>query len=452
VLYLLYRSGGGIPRFTGTSHTWTDGRAILSAVPESARKTGLGGVGYLVDTLSQDSRNRHTTSKVRMDGWHRYRIEPAGPPDSPRSSPAGKRPDPSVTGCDGSRYWEAHEDRVGVGRPLPAPANLADLADTSWMLGCELSGDEPVTSGSRAAYRLSVRGGPAQSPLLLPGCPAVAVVDAETGRLIRLTCYADGKPARRYELRDVIPAPEGASDDTGYAVPQGLPVVDVTSDPLPPDPSRVARGARDSRKQATREALREAAMRLALEHGPGNVPDAYIAAAVGVPLRVYDSCFSSAEQAIVAAVADAQRSRLVSAVVGQPPQVPLRRAVTDAIMEAYASPAVRHSKELQLILAHPALRYEYLNTAGLIEDELSAVIAERIGIDRREATWPSKSIAGLVRSAIRQWLESVDLSASADEFPTRPLVWRLRLALKMSGGTLDIVEARSPRTSGQGST
>ena len=227
VRYLLYRSGSGTPRFTGTLHVWMGGRAILAGVPESVRKSGLGGVGYLVDGLARNSRNRHTVSKVRMDGWQRYRIEPARSP----GSPVGKRPDPPVTGCDGKRYWEAHENRVGVGKSRPAPTELADLTDTSWLLGCELSGGELIDFDSRTAFRLSVRGGPAQSHLLWPGLPAVAVVDAETGHLIRLTCYADDRPACRYELRDVTPAPEGASDDTRYAVPPGLPVINIDSGP-----------------------------------------------------------------------------------------------------------------------------------------------------------------------------------------------------------------------------
>ena len=77
------------------------------------------------------------------------------------------------------------------------------------------------------------------------------------------------------------------------------------------------RAARDSRKQATREALWDAAMRLALEGGPGNVRYADIAAAVGVPLSVYHSCFASGEQVIVAAVVDEQKARLVSAVAAR---------------------------------------------------------------------------------------------------------------------------------------
>lgn len=203
------------------------------------------------------------------------------------------------------------------------------------------------------------------------------------------------------------------------------------------------RAARDSRKQATREALRQAAMRLALERGPGNVRDADIAAAVGVPLSVYASCFSSAEQAIVAAVVDQQKARLVSAVAARPPRVHLRRAIIDAIMDAYASPGVRRSRQMQLVLTHPALREEYLKTAGLIEDDLIAVIVERIGCDRPTAMWPARSTALQVQVALKGWLTSVDGSASAAEFPTRPLVWRLRLSLKMFGSVLDGLESQS---------
>jgi hypothetical protein len=70
------------------------------------------------------------------------------------------------------------------------------------------------------------------------------------------------------------------------------------------------------------------------------------------------------------------------------------------------------------------------------------VILERTGTDRRKATWPATTIALQVRVALKQWLESVDASASADDFPTRPLVWRLRLSLKMSGHILDGLESQ----------
>ena len=57
---------------------------------------------------------------------------------------------------------------------------------------------------------------------------------------------------------------------------------------------------REKKKDATRKALREAALRLAMEHGPDNVRVDDIADAAGVSPRTYNNYFSSREQAIVA--------------------------------------------------------------------------------------------------------------------------------------------------------
>ena len=58
----------------------------------------------------------------------------------------------------------------------------------------------------------------------LPGwwLPAVAVVDASSGLLLRLTRYRDGKIATRLELRSLS---DGGSDDFAFTPPEGLPVV-----------------------------------------------------------------------------------------------------------------------------------------------------------------------------------------------------------------------------------
>jgi hypothetical protein len=123
----------------------------------------------------------------------------------------------------------------------------ADFADASWLLGCELWGGLPVTVNGRAAYRLSVRGRHAQSELLTLGLPTVATVDAETGRLLWLTCYGRGRPALRWELRDVAEAgPDSTSDsdsrsagsDFEFTVPPGLRIVRAgTADDRPAWPS-----------------------------------------------------------------------------------------------------------------------------------------------------------------------------------------------------------------------
>src|SRR5690606_21474884 len=70
---------------------------------------------------------------------------------------------------------------------------------------------------------------------------------------------------------------------------------------LPPV-ARPGPGLRERKKDETRRALREAALRLALEHGPDQVRVDDIAAAAGVSTRTYNNYFSSREQAIVAAV------------------------------------------------------------------------------------------------------------------------------------------------------
>ncbi len=82
-------------------------------------------------------------------------------------------------------------------------------------------------------------------------------------------------------------------------------------------------GLRERKKQATRQALREAALRLALERGPDNVRVDDIAEVAGVSPRTYNNYFSSREQAIIAAVTAERESRVAAAVAarrgGNPP-------------------------------------------------------------------------------------------------------------------------------------
>lgn len=231
VLHLLYRSGTAVPRFTATLHQWLDAAALLDAVPESARKTGFGGVGFLVDVVHDaalDSGTDHYASSLRIGGWDRYRIDltyPAPPRDeqSRRDWRSRRRHEPLTDACDGQRRWRVYANRVLAGPAEPVPDEVADLADASWLLSCRLSGGEEVTVGGRRAYRVV-----AESRYRLPSLmgaltmsffPAVAAVDAESGRLLRLARYKGGKPVLCHELRDVAP---DESDDFGFEPPAGL--------------------------------------------------------------------------------------------------------------------------------------------------------------------------------------------------------------------------------------
>ena len=97
-------------------------------------------------------------------------------------------------------------------------------------------------------------------------------------------------------------------------------------------------GLRERKKQATRKALREAALRLALECGPQNVRVDDIAEAAGVSPRTYNNYFSSREQAIAAALTAEREARVAAAVAARPATVRLADAVTEAIVDQYTGP------------------------------------------------------------------------------------------------------------------
>jgi hypothetical protein len=229
MLHALYRGGAGEPRLVATMHQWFDAAALLEAVPESARKAGFGGVGLLVDTLHRtirDAGTAHQVGSVRIGGWDKYRIDLTylTPPREWRS---GRRPGPVTIACDGQQRWQVYTDRVLAGPAGPPPDELTELLDGSWLLECDLSGGEEIAVGGRRGYRIAVeRRDQLASPLAVFDrlfFPAVAVLDAKSERLLRLTRYKGGKPVFRCELRDITP---DESDDFGFEPPAGLRVVE----------------------------------------------------------------------------------------------------------------------------------------------------------------------------------------------------------------------------------
>jgi AcrR family transcriptional regulator len=136
-------------------------------------------------------------------------------------------------------------------------------------------------------------------------------------------------------------------------------------------------GLRERKKQATREALRTAALRLALERGPENVRVDDIAEAAGVSPRTYNNYFSSREEAIVAAVTAERASRVTAAVVTRPADVGLAEAVIDAVVGQYTDPGDHARDAMLMITTSPALRTCYIDTIAAIEVPLAEAIAER---------------------------------------------------------------------------
>jgi AcrR family transcriptional regulator len=164
---------------------------------------------------------------------------------------------------------------------------------------------------------------------------------------------------------------------------------------------------RERKKLATREALRAAALRLALERGPENVRVEDIAEAAGVSPRTYNNYFSSREQAIVAGVVADRAAQIAAAVTARPPEVGLGDAVVDAIVGSYTD-AGDHPRDAMLMIAtSPALRACYADTVTAIEDPLTeAILERRPGAGRLTAEVLATSVGAAARVALRQWLRS----------------------------------------------
>jgi len=207
-------------------------------------------------------------------------------------------------------------------------------------------------------------------------------------------------------------------------------------------------GLRERKKQATRKALRDAALRLALECGPDNVRVDDIAEAAGVSPRTYNNYFSSREQAIVAAVTAEREARVAAAVAARPATVRLADAVVEATVEQYTDPGSYDPSALLLLTASPALRAAFLDTAAGIEDSLTAVIAERTGdTGQHAARVLAASIAAAVRIALQQWVQPAAESRAASGLVilSGSLPDLLRTALAPLAPALDAAERRPQR-------
>jgi len=182
-------------------------------------------------------------------------------------------------------------------------------------------------------------------------------------------------------------------------------------------------GLRERKKQATREALREAALRLAVERGPDQVRVEDIAEAAGVSPRTYNNYFASREQAIVSAVTADREARIAAAVAARPARVRLADAVTEAVVDQYTNTDEREHKALLLITTRTALRDAFLDATADIEPPLAAVIAERLG--EAGAQTPrvlAASVAAAVRIALEGWLQPAGNAEAAGSLSTGGLV------------------------------
>lgn len=167
-------------------------------------------------------------------------------------------------------------------------------------------------------------------------------------------------------------------------------------------------GLRERKKVITREAISAAALRLALENGPGNVRVEDIATEAGVSPRTYNNYFASREQAIIAGLLAESSLRMGAALWRRPKDEPLHVAVREALVDVF-NPAPRPGSEaIELIVVSDPLRAEFARTVTAIEVPLAKAIAERLPQTadvQTRADLLAAAVAAVARRTAERWLD-----------------------------------------------
>jgi hypothetical protein len=192
-------------------------------------------------------------TRLRVSGPDRYRLD------------FGLRPGRNASktiACDGERRWQVYQDLTVVGPAAPLQEQIAFLADSCWLLRGRLSGGAELTYRGRPARQLRVTrapGGEARlpGPLMLFPALADAIVDAETGCLLRLLSHHGDALAAWWELDDISTEPADP-DEFRVHVPPGTRTVEETGN-LIADAAAVMPGVRGTAARAAAEAVNRTA-------------------------------------------------------------------------------------------------------------------------------------------------------------------------------------------------
>jgi AcrR family transcriptional regulator len=160
---------------------------------------------------------------------------------------------------------------------------------------------------------------------------------------------------------------------------------------------------RERNKRATREAISQAALGLALERGLDKVRIADIAGLAGVSMRTFNNYFASKEEAVVARAAD-RAAQIAACFRARPASEPIAEALRAAFGEYYSSlcagaASPEWSRRLPALLADKRLRGEYLKSIVALERPLAEALGERIGRDPQDFASARSGCGGVRRRA-----------------------------------------------------
>lgn len=190
-------------------------------------------------------------------------------------------------------------------------------------------------------------------------------------------------------------------------------------------------GLRERKKESTRQALHEAAVRLATERGLENVTVEAVADAADVSRRTFSNYFANKDEALLHSHSS-NLARVLSLVEGRPSEESAWTALTRA-SEEFSSGLDRPQDwyaTLRLLRGQPSLLSRQVATYAAAEGALATIVERRLppGPDLAlHSRLVAATYLGAVRIATHAWLEQPDL-------PLAELVTR---ALRIAGDPFD---------------
>jgi AcrR family transcriptional regulator len=169
----------------------------------------------------------------------------------------------------------------------------------------------------------------------------------------------------------------------------------------------VGTGLRERKKNATRQALHEAAVDLSIEHGLDRVTVEAIADAAEVSRRTFSNYFTSKEEALL--YGDQQRVRqLVDALHQRPSAEPPWAALTAAALQVQLGLGARDPHwvaQVRLVRQHPALAAQQVSAYASMEAELTVQLAARTALRPMRARLMAAAFLVAMRVAVQEWLD-----------------------------------------------
>ena len=178
-------------------------------------------------------------------------------------------------------------------------------------------------------------------------------------------------------------------------------------------------GRRDRKKTETREALRSAALRLAIERGYDRLTVEAITEAADVSLRTFFNYFSSKDDALLGPDVD-RAGELAAAVAARPageaPVAALRAVFLD-LAGSFAERQPMWQARVDLVRANPQLWPRMVAGFTTFERSVTEAVAARTACDPDVDLYPSvvaAAVVGALRVAVAQWRAAAESASLPD--------------------------------------